>query len=99
MVAKKSAKSKVSEKKIFTDSTFPVKRIYQQSPKKRPVEDAGKFPFKTKDTKLNDELSKAVLRGNLKATSQKKTYSEADIIIVSINCDLLKKKRIIWDRL
>jgi len=53
---------------------------------------AGKFPFKTKDTKLNDELSKAVLRGNLKATSRKKTYSEADIIIVSINCDLLKKK-------
>ena len=42
--------------------------------------------------KLNDELSKAVLIGNLKATIQKKTYSEADIIIVSINCDLLKIK-------
>ena len=34
----------------------------------------GIFPFKTKDSKLNDELSKAVLRGNLKATSQKETY-------------------------
>ncbi len=54
---------------------------------------AGIFPFKTKDTKLNNELSKAVLRGNLKATSKKEAYSEADIIIVSINCDLEKKSR------
>ena len=33
-------KSKAPEKKIFTDSTFQVKRIYQPY-KKRPTEDAG----------------------------------------------------------
>jgi len=37
-------KSKAPEKKIFTDSTFLVKRIYQHS-KKRPTEDAGTYPF------------------------------------------------------
>ena len=45
MTAKKAAKSKETEKKIFTDSNFPVKRIYQKSSKKRPAEDSGKFPF------------------------------------------------------
>ena len=44
MVTKKS-KSKEPEKKIFTDSNFPVKRIYQKTSKKRPAEDAGKYPF------------------------------------------------------
>ncbi|MCE2506306.1 MAG: methylmalonyl-CoA mutase [Nitrosopumilaceae archaeon] len=44
MVAKKS-KTKKSEKKVFTDSSFQVKRIYQKSSKKRPTEDAGKYPF------------------------------------------------------
>ncbi|HJM25428.1 MAG TPA: methylmalonyl-CoA mutase family protein, partial [Nitrosopumilus sp.] len=34
-----------SEKEIFTDSNFRVKRIYQKSAKKKPTEDAGKFPF------------------------------------------------------
>ena len=37
-------KSKTPEKKIFTDSTFLVKRIYQSS-KKRSTEDAGTYPF------------------------------------------------------
>jgi methylmalonyl-CoA mutase N-terminal domain/subunit len=45
MATKKSSKSKSPEKKIFTDSTYPVKRVYQKSTKKRPVEDAGKYPF------------------------------------------------------
>ena len=38
-------KKSKSEKDIFTDSNFRVKRIYQKSTKKRPTEDAGKFPF------------------------------------------------------
>ena len=38
-------KSKAPEKKIFTDSTFLVKRIYQKSSKKKPTEDAGSYPF------------------------------------------------------
>ena len=45
MATKKPTKSKEPEKQIFTDSNFPVKRIYQKSSKKRPVEDAGKYPF------------------------------------------------------
>ena len=35
MVTKKSVKSKAPEKKIFTDSEYSVKRIYQKSPKKK----------------------------------------------------------------
>jgi len=38
-------KKKEDKKEIFTDSNFPVKRIYQKSSKKRPKEDAGKYPF------------------------------------------------------
>jgi len=45
MAIKKSVKSKTPEKKIFTDSEYSVKRIYQKSPKKKPTEDAGKYPF------------------------------------------------------
>ena len=45
MATKKSTKTKESEKKIFTDSNFPVKRIYQKSSKKRTKEDSGKYPF------------------------------------------------------
>ena len=43
-MATKKSKSKEPEKKIFTDSNFPVKRIYQKSSKKRPAEDAGRRP-------------------------------------------------------
>ena len=45
MATKKSPKPKKSEKKIITDSNFIVKRIYQKSPKKQPIEDSGKYPF------------------------------------------------------
>jgi len=45
MATKKLTKSKDPEKKIFTDSEYSVKRIYQKSPKKKPAEDAGKYPF------------------------------------------------------
>ena len=45
MAAKKVTKSKKPEKKIFTDSEYSVKRIYQKSSKKKPSEDAGKYPF------------------------------------------------------
>ena len=45
MAAKKSTKSKAPEKKIFTDSEYSVKRIYQKSNKKKSSEDAGKYPF------------------------------------------------------
>ena len=36
---------KSEPKKIFTDSNFPVKRIYHKSKKKKQAEDAGKYPF------------------------------------------------------
>lgn len=34
-----------SDKPIFTDSNFPVKRIYRKSAKPIPSEDSGKYPF------------------------------------------------------
>ncbi len=44
MAAKKSSKP-ASAKKLFTDSNFEVKRIYQKSSKKRSAEDSGKYPY------------------------------------------------------
>ena len=52
MAAKKS-KSKEPEKKIFTDSNFEVKRIYQKSSKKRAKEDSGKYPLYTWNSSRN----------------------------------------------
>ena len=51
----------------------------------------GNFPFKTNDKKLVSELKKSVERGILKATSNTSTYEKADVVIVSINCDLVKE--------
>jgi UDP-N-acetyl-D-glucosamine dehydrogenase len=50
---------------------------------------AGEFPFKTNDNKLANELQKAIMRCNLTATSDSNAYSKADIVLVSINCDLV----------
>jgi nucleotide sugar dehydrogenase len=52
---------------------------------------SGKFPFKTTDIKLSNELIKALKRGNLKATCNKDVYRKTDVVIVSINCDLVKQ--------
>ncbi len=51
---------------------------------------SGQFPFNTSDQKISNELKEAVKRGNLIATSSKDTYLGADVVIVSINCDLVK---------
>tara|TARA_Y100001958_G_scaffold30445_1_gene19590 strand:+ start:6591 stop:8015 length:1425 start_codon:yes stop_codon:yes gene_type:complete len=52
---------------------------------------AGKFPFPVNDQNLLNELSKSVSRGNLRATYNTDNYSDAEIILVSINCDLKKE--------
>ena len=52
---------------------------------------SGKFPFKTNDNKLLIELTKAFEQCNLRATGDKDAYSKADVVIVSINCDLVKQ--------
>ena len=49
---------------------------------------SGNLPFNTNDASLSLELSKAVKKRALVATHKKSMYSEADFIIVSINCDL-----------
>ena len=51
----------------------------------------GNFPFRTDDVDLARELSNAVnIAKNLKATSSYEPYKDADVILVSINCDLIK---------
>jgi len=49
---------------------------------------SASFPFKTSDSKLSDELKKAIEQCNLKATDSKNAYAAADVVLVSINCDL-----------
>ena len=50
---------------------------------------SGSFPFNTNDDKLTSELKKSIERGNLKATDNTNVYATADIVLVSINCDLI----------
>ena len=49
----------------------------------------GIFPFKINDRKLDSCLEECVQSGNLVATDDKGSYGKADVVIVSINCDLL----------
>ncbi len=51
----------------------------------------GIFPFQTNDSLMRDELKKSVKRGNFFATSDTNYYSKADVILISINCDLIKE--------
>tara|TARA_B110000444_G_scaffold256960_1_gene294451 strand:- start:2586 stop:3962 length:1377 start_codon:yes stop_codon:yes gene_type:complete len=50
---------------------------------------SGLFPFQTNDESLNVELKKAVKRGNILATNDISCFSKAEIVLVSINCDLV----------
>lgn len=49
----------------------------------------GRFPFDTDDSELNAAISSAVKSGNLRATSDKSIFGAADIVISSINLDLV----------
>jgi len=53
---------------------------------------SGIVPFKTNDKNLSQELKKSIKRGNLIATVDEKMYSKASIVLVSINCDLIRSK-------
>lgn len=52
----------------------------------------GKFPFKTADKKIQKELDKAIKKKNFYATTDKNVYKIADVIVVDINLDVLKKR-------
>ena len=49
---------------------------------------SGKFPIKNKDKSLSDCFEKVHAQGNLLATTDKKCFSLADIVLVDINLDL-----------
>ena len=48
----------------------------------------GIFPFATSDSFLKESLKKVVDTGNLTATSDEKSYCDADIIIVDVHFDI-----------
>ena len=52
---------------------------------------SGIFPFKTVDTKIITGTKNAVSNGNLSATTNEKIFSKADVVLVSINLDLIYK--------
>jgi nucleotide sugar dehydrogenase len=52
---------------------------------------SGIFPFKTVDNKIIAGTKDAVSNGNLSATGDEKIFSKADIVLVSINLDLIYK--------
>ena len=51
----------------------------------------GIFPFKTNDKVLKKNLKILSKKNFLKASYLKSHYEDADVVIVSINCDLKKK--------
>jgi len=54
----------------------------------------GIFPIDTSDKLLNIYLKKALKKGKISFGYDPKEYQNADIIIISINCDLSNKKAI-----
>ena len=54
---------------------------------------SGNFPFKTLDHSISKEAKKSFIRGNLNASFSSDEYSNADIIIISINYDLERKNK------
>ena len=54
---------------------------------------SGNFPFKTLDHSISKEAKKSFIRGNLNASFSSDVYSNADIIIISINYDLERKNK------
>ena len=53
----------------------------------------GIFPFKTNDKALKKNLKILSKKNFLKASYLKSHYEDADVVIVSINCDLKKKNK------
>ena len=58
---------------------------------KIPIINSGKSPFNVEDPEVEKIFKRAVeIKKNLRATWVKETYSEADIIVVDINLDVIK---------
>ena len=53
---------------------------------------AGRFPFETVDGKILDGAKRAAARGNLAATTDSRVFGKADVILISINMDLVYVK-------
>ncbi len=53
----------------------------------------GIFPFLSEDKNIPREMKKCYKNKNLFATSSEENYSDADVIIISINCDLDTKAK------
>ena len=51
----------------------------------------GKFPFNTRDKLLIKKFKETYKIGNFKATSSHSAFSKADVVLVTVNCDIKKK--------
>jgi len=51
----------------------------------------GIFPFKAEDPKIESFFQKSINKQNFFATTEKKAFQYADVIIVDINLDVIKK--------
>ena len=84
-----ASRKNLSGKSIF--SVIGIDLPNKEGQKRIDSINKGNFPFRTADTDLALELSNAVkINKNLHATSSYESYKDADVILVSINCDLIK---------
>tara|TARA_B100001123_G_C15336228_1_gene1032926 strand:+ start:2169 stop:3500 length:1332 start_codon:yes stop_codon:yes gene_type:complete len=52
----------------------------------------GLFPFNNVDSTISENLKSVVKRGNFIATTSNEAYGLADVVIVSMNCDLINDR-------
>ena len=55
----------------------------------------GKFPFNTSDQFLVKKFNETYKTGNFKATLSHSAYSKADVVLVSVNCDVERKGKLL----
>jgi len=53
---------------------------------------SGLFPFETVDQSIIRSTGKVVLRGNLRATADPAVLKEADVVLVSVNLDIISSE-------
>ena len=80
-------------RKNFKSKKFNVIGVEQATERgKKIIEkiNTGVFPFISNDKFLKSSIKKVVKKGILRATDSQEVYKKADVVIVSINCDLKK---------
>ena len=82
-----------SARKNFKNKKFKVFGVEQSTLKGKEIIrkiNKGIFPFETNDNILKSSIKNVTKKGILQATDSQSVFKKADVVVVSINCDLVK---------